>query len=116
MKKLEGTLSSVVIHVVRLRHAGEQYKTRNGRRQTKEITILNDMSSLLVFTISASPALSVYHVTYYVQITYCLRYNALQLTILRLCLIDWVNVVPNCSFKLFKETNLDPNLSCATSQ
>ena len=49
MKNLEGTLSSVVIHVVRLRHAGEQYKRRNGRRQTKEITVLNDVSPLLVF-------------------------------------------------------------------
>ena len=38
-----------VIHVVQLRHAGEQYKRRNGRRQTKELTVLNDVSPLLVF-------------------------------------------------------------------
>ena len=36
MKKLEGTLFSVVIHVVRLRHAGEQYKTRNAWEKTNK--------------------------------------------------------------------------------
>ena len=44
----------LVIHVVQCRHGGEQWKRRNGRRQTKEIAILNDVSSLLVFYISAS--------------------------------------------------------------
>ena len=39
----------LVIQVVQLRHAGKQYKRRNGRRQTKELTVLNDVSPLLVF-------------------------------------------------------------------
>ena len=38
----------LVIHVVQCRHAGEQWKRRNGRRQTKikEIVILNDVNSV----------------------------------------------------------------------
>ena len=39
----------LVIHVVQLRQAGKQYKRRNGRRQTKQLTVLNDVSPLLVF-------------------------------------------------------------------